>query len=92
LSSSCAGCRQPIDPIDLGFDGILFSEALAAEGEVVFAKACELGLEGIVSKRPGSFCPATPSPCPRSAIAIEIVCQRCGRHGRYNVQRHIETD
>jgi ATP-dependent DNA ligase len=22
---------------------------------VVFAKACELGLEGIVSKRPGSF-------------------------------------
>jgi bifunctional non-homologous end joining protein LigD len=33
----------------------LFSEALAAEGEVVFAKACELGLEGIVSKREGSF-------------------------------------
>ena len=36
-------------------DGILFSEALAAEGAVVFAKACELGLEGIVSKRAGSF-------------------------------------
>ena len=36
-------------------DGILFSEALAAEGMVVFAKACELGLEGIVSKRAGSF-------------------------------------
>ena len=30
---------------------ILFSEALVAEGAVVFAKACELGLEGIVSKR-----------------------------------------
>jgi hypothetical protein len=30
-------------------DGILFSEALAVEGAVVFAKACELGLEGIVS-------------------------------------------
>ena len=29
-----------------GVDRILFSEALAAEGEVVFAKACELGLEG----------------------------------------------
>jgi ATP-dependent DNA ligase len=26
-----------------------------AEGAVVFAKACELGLEGIVSKRAGSF-------------------------------------
>ena len=35
--------------------GVLFSEALAAEGEVVFAKACELGLERIVSKREGSF-------------------------------------
>jgi len=38
-----------------GVSGILFSEALAAEGAVVFAKACELGLEGIVSKRKGSF-------------------------------------
>jgi hypothetical protein len=36
-------------------NGILFSEALAEEGAVVFAKACELGLEGIVSKREGSF-------------------------------------
>ena len=36
-------------------DGILFSEAFAVEGAVVFAKACELGLEGIVSKREGSF-------------------------------------
>ena len=36
-------------------DGILFNEALAEEGAVVFAKACELGLEGIVSKRAGSF-------------------------------------
>jgi ATP-dependent DNA ligase len=35
--------------------GKLFSEALAAEGGVLFAKACELGLEGIVSKRAGSF-------------------------------------
>jgi bifunctional non-homologous end joining protein LigD len=38
-----------------GVDRILFSEALAAEGALVFAKACELGLEGIVSKRAGSF-------------------------------------
>jgi ATP-dependent DNA ligase len=35
--------------------GIVLSEALAAEGAVVFAKACELGLEGIVSKPAGSF-------------------------------------
>ena len=27
----------------------------AAEGAVVFMKACELGLEGVVSKRAGSF-------------------------------------
>jgi bifunctional non-homologous end joining protein LigD len=38
-----------------GGKGILFSEALAAEGAIVFEKACELGLEGIVSKREGSF-------------------------------------
>jgi bifunctional non-homologous end joining protein LigD len=36
-------------------DGIVFNEALAEEGAVVFAKACELGLEGIVSKRAGSL-------------------------------------
>jgi bifunctional non-homologous end joining protein LigD len=36
-------------------EGIPFSEALAEEGAVVFDKACELGLEGIVSKRAGSF-------------------------------------
>ena len=34
--------------------GILFSDALVAEGALVFAKACEMGLEGIVSKRAGS--------------------------------------
>jgi bifunctional non-homologous end joining protein LigD len=38
-----------------GVDGILFSEAFAAEGAVVFTHACELGLEGIVSKREGSL-------------------------------------
>jgi bifunctional non-homologous end joining protein LigD len=42
-------------------DGILFNEALAEEGAVVFAKACELGLEGIVSKRAGSFYRSGPS-------------------------------
>ena len=37
-----------------GVDGIVFSEALATEGAIVFAHACKLGLEGIVSKRAGS--------------------------------------
>ena len=39
----------------VGVEAIVFSEALAAEGAVVFAKACELSLEGIASKPEGSF-------------------------------------
>ena len=35
--------------------GIVFNEVLAEEGAVVFTKAAMLGLEGIVSKRAGSF-------------------------------------
>jgi ATP-dependent DNA ligase len=42
-------------------DGILFSEALVEEGAVVFAKACQLGLKGIVSKRAESFYKSGPS-------------------------------
>jgi ATP-dependent DNA ligase len=42
-------------------DGIVFSEALVDEGAAVFAKVCELGLEGIVSKRAGSFYRSGPS-------------------------------
>ena len=34
-----------------GIDAITFSEAIDDEGAIVFAKACEMGLEGIVSKR-----------------------------------------
>jgi ATP-dependent DNA ligase len=30
----------------VGVEGILFSETLAAEGALVFAKACEMGLAG----------------------------------------------
>ena len=40
---------------------IPIADALAAEGAVVFAKACELGLEGIVSKREGSLYKSGPS-------------------------------
>jgi ATP-dependent DNA ligase len=47
--------RQEPMRLIAGVGGIAFSEALPDEGGIVFAKACELGLEGIVSKREGSF-------------------------------------
>jgi bifunctional non-homologous end joining protein LigD len=43
--------RAALSPLVAGVDNILFSDALVAEGALVFAKACEMGLEGIVSKR-----------------------------------------
>ena len=46
--------REVLLRLVAGVGGILFSEALAADGAGVFAKACELGLEGIVSKRAGA--------------------------------------
>ena len=46
--------RAALSPLVAGVGNILFSDALVAEGALVFAKACELGLEGIVSKRAGS--------------------------------------
>jgi bifunctional non-homologous end joining protein LigD len=46
--------RAALSQLVAGVAGILFSDALVAEGALVFAKACELGLEGIVSKRAGS--------------------------------------
>jgi bifunctional non-homologous end joining protein LigD len=46
--------RAVLSPLVAGVAHILFSDALSAEGAVVFAHACKLGLEGIVSKRSGS--------------------------------------
>jgi bifunctional non-homologous end joining protein LigD len=46
--------REALARLITGVKGIVFSEPLDADGAVVFAKACELGLEGIVSKRAGS--------------------------------------
>jgi bifunctional non-homologous end joining protein LigD len=46
--------RAELEALVAGQDSIMFSEAIEAEGALVFAKACELGLEGIVSKRVGS--------------------------------------
>jgi bifunctional non-homologous end joining protein LigD len=37
-----------------GVEGILFSETLAADGAVVFAKACEMGLEGSCRSGPAA--------------------------------------
>jgi bifunctional non-homologous end joining protein LigD len=42
-------------------DAIVFSKSLGEEGAVVVGKACELGLEGIVSKREGSLYRGGPS-------------------------------
>jgi bifunctional non-homologous end joining protein LigD len=47
--------RDRLQRLVAGVDGILFSEAIEAEGAIVFAKACEMGLEGIVSKRASSL-------------------------------------
>jgi hypothetical protein len=38
----------------LGIGGILFREIHIGRRTIVFAKACEMGIEGIVSKRAGS--------------------------------------
>jgi bifunctional non-homologous end joining protein LigD len=46
--------RNALSRLVHGVDSIQFSAAVAAEGATVFAHACQLGLEGIVSKRAGS--------------------------------------
>jgi hypothetical protein len=46
--------RAALSPLVAGVHRILFNDALVAEGALVFGRACELGLEGIVSKRAGS--------------------------------------
>jgi bifunctional non-homologous end joining protein LigD len=46
--------RKALSHLVAGVDGIQFSASVAGEGATVFAHACQLGLEGIVSKRGGS--------------------------------------
>ena len=46
--------RDALQRLVHGAAGVRFSEALSAEGALVFAHACKLGFEGIVSKRAGS--------------------------------------
>ena len=43
--------REALEPLVAGVDSIQFSEAVAGDSATVFAHACKLGLEGIVSKR-----------------------------------------
>ena len=43
--------RDRLARLIAGVDGVVFGETIEAEGAVVFAHACRLGLEGIVSKR-----------------------------------------
>jgi bifunctional non-homologous end joining protein LigD len=45
--------REELDAVVDGIDGVVFSQPIDAEGAVVFEKAVQLGLEGIVSKRLG---------------------------------------
>jgi bifunctional non-homologous end joining protein LigD len=53
--------QQPIEerrgvllPLVTGVQCLIFSDAFVEHGALVFAKACEMGLEGIISKRVGS--------------------------------------
>jgi hypothetical protein len=39
------GVEPKLDALVAGADAIVFSEAIEAEGALVFAKACEMGLE-----------------------------------------------
>jgi bifunctional non-homologous end joining protein LigD len=43
--------REALEQLVADVDDIQFSKALAGDGATVFAHACKLGLEGIVSKR-----------------------------------------
>jgi bifunctional non-homologous end joining protein LigD len=46
--------RDTLSHLVAGVGSIHFSASVAGEGAIVFAHACQLGLEGIVSKRAGS--------------------------------------
>jgi hypothetical protein len=61
-STAPIALRQPIEErkrrllrlLSKAHNGIRYNEHLQADGTLVFARACELGCEGIVSKRRGS--------------------------------------
>jgi bifunctional non-homologous end joining protein LigD len=47
--------RAQLESLVTGVDGLTFSDGIAHDGAIVFAHACRLGLEGIVSKRASSL-------------------------------------
>jgi bifunctional non-homologous end joining protein LigD len=53
--------RDALSQLVARVGSIQFSAAVAAEGAIVFAHACQLGIEGIVSKRAGSRYKSGPS-------------------------------
>jgi bifunctional non-homologous end joining protein LigD len=53
--------RDVLARLVAGVGNIHFSASVADEGAIVFAHGCELGLEGIVSKRAGSRYKSGPS-------------------------------
>jgi bifunctional non-homologous end joining protein LigD len=46
--------RKALAQLVAGVDSLQFSASVADDGAIVFGHACQLGLEGIVSKRAGS--------------------------------------
>jgi hypothetical protein len=66
-SAHAGGARDCFSRVVHGVDNILFSGALSAEGVLVFAKACELGLQGIVSKRASNRYRSGNSLCERAS-------------------------
>jgi hypothetical protein len=64
--------------------GILLNEHIAEDGPIVFAHACRLGAEGIVSKRvDGTY---RSGPC-RVWIKVRnpAISRRSGREARYGI-------
>jgi hypothetical protein len=59
--------------------GLKFNEHIEADGPTVFAHACKMGLEGIVSKRKDS--PYRPGRSPRLAQDEELGCGAGGETG-----------
>jgi hypothetical protein len=61
--------------------GILLNEHIAKDGLTVFAYACQVGAEGIISKRVDGYLSVRPVPS-RSAIPLASPCSgsraRCG--------------
>jgi bifunctional non-homologous end joining protein LigD len=53
--------REALAQLVAGADGVRFSESVVDDGATVFAAACKLGVEGIVSKRVGSRYRSGPS-------------------------------